>query len=206
MVAKALFLAAALTVALVAANRDAAASPVQAITPSSAPDPADPSSETSLFTRLTRRLQADAACAVDLNADGVVGTDDLLYMLAVFGRDLVGCDQLAGCDAAVAVAAQTADAALASALQSADMACQDQRNADAEVAQTALATELASNLAAAAAQCTGQIDAINEAVSQNISLTNEMCAQTLLNELQTCDLACQAQLQAVADTGASQCA
>jgi hypothetical protein len=200
MIAKALFLAAALTAALVAANRDAAASPpVQAIT--------DSVRESSLFTRLTRRLQADAACAADLNADGSIGTDDLLYMLAVFGRDLVGCDQpFFACDGAVAVAAQTADAALASALQSAETACQDQRNADAEVAQTALATELASNLAAAATQCTSQINAINEAMSQNISLTNEMCAQTLLNELQTCDLACQAQLQAVADTGASQCA
>ena len=199
-----LCLVTALAAAVVAANRDADALLVQsrAITPSSIPSNGD-----SLFTRLTRRLQADGACAADLSGDGVIGTDDLLYMLAVFGRDLVGCDQpFFVCDGVVAVAAENADAALATALQAADTACRDQRNADADAAQTALATELASNLAAADAQCTGQIDAINEAMSQNISLTNEMCAQTLLNELQTCDLACQAQLQAVADTGASQCA
>ena len=96
-----LCLVTALAAAVVAANRDADALLVQsrAITPSSIPSNGD-----SLFTRLTRRLQADGACAADLSGDGVIGTDDLLYMLAVFGRDLVGCDQpFFVCDGVVAV-------------------------------------------------------------------------------------------------------
>ena len=43
---------------------------------------------------VARRLQVTQdrpACAADLNADGVVATDDLLYLLASYGRRSADC-------------------------------------------------------------------------------------------------------------------
>eukprot|EP01043_Picozoa_sp_COSAG02_P109426 COSAG02_NODE_45500_length_356_cov_1.365759_1_plen_104_part_01 len=43
-----------------------------------------------------RQLQeSSAVCASDINMDGIVSTDDLLTLLATFGRSPTGCD--AGC-------------------------------------------------------------------------------------------------------------
>ena len=47
----------------------------------------------------SRRLQTqDITCSADLNADGLVGVDDLLAMLATFGRTTTGCDVPRGTD------------------------------------------------------------------------------------------------------------
>ena len=46
-------------------------------------------------TSTHRRLQAGwdlVACVSDLNIDGIVGVDDLLYLLSAYGRSAVDCE------------------------------------------------------------------------------------------------------------------
>jgi len=46
-------------------------------------------------TSTHRRLQAGwdlVACVSDLNIDGIVGVDDLLYLLSSYGRSAVDCE------------------------------------------------------------------------------------------------------------------
>jgi hypothetical protein len=57
-------------------------------------DPSSPASnalenaapDSASFNVHIRRMQAEASCAADFDSDGIVATDDLLYLLAVFGR------------------------------------------------------------------------------------------------------------------------
>jgi|EP01046_Picozoa_sp_COSAG06_P031920 hypothetical protein len=86
---------------------------------------ADPSSEeTALsvalpsFGRMLQVVQEGVACLADFNADGVVGTDDLLDLLATFGRDVTDCSEqnaivecLATVDEQAAAAASAAEQA-----------------------------------------------------------------------------------------------
>lgn len=52
-----------------------------------------------------RQLQEDSECAADINMDGLVSTEDLLVLLARFGRTTTGCD--AGCQGEPAAGCDT---------------------------------------------------------------------------------------------------
>ena len=58
-------------------------------------------------TSTHRRLQAEwdlVACVSDLNIDGIVGVDDLLYLLGAYGRSAVECEAgVAGLNGARAI-------------------------------------------------------------------------------------------------------
>ena len=158
-----------------------------------------------------RRLQAadSTACSADLNADDVVATDDLLLVLAAFGRSCAGPpgDQ-AACNAALAQCAVDADAVLQAAseqctgqIQTAattiaaqgatitEMTTVAQANQDTIAAQGTTITDMTATHTAAAAAAAQILAAANAEASQceqtlsstiNASATtSEACASTV---------------------------
>jgi hypothetical protein len=136
-----------------------------------------------------RRLQAadSTACSADLNADGVVATDDLLLVLATFGRSCAGPpgDQ-AACNAALAQCAVDADAVL----QAASEQCTGQ-------IQTAAATIAAQG--ATISEMTTAAQANQDTIAAQGTTITDMTAT------QTAAAAAAAQILAAANAEASQC-
>ena len=111
-----------------------------------------------------RRLQESMACSADLTSDGIVSTDDLLALLASFGRSPTDCseetcrDELLACNADAAQMATDNEAA--SAAQALLLsAC----TVDLAAATTALESAQAS-FAAASTECVESTAALQAAL------------------------------------------
>jgi hypothetical protein len=150
-----------------------------------------------------RQLQESMGCAADLNADGIVSTDDLLALLASFGRNPTGCsdeacqDELLVCH--TDMAQMTSDHEDTSAAQALLLSTCTEDLASA----TAALGDLEATFAAASAECVESTAALQAALEAEhvvaVAALQGSCNETLANSLATAQDECVAATSALQD-------